>query len=301
MTDESTEIVEWLGLRFRVPVGWEIVKHSLSLDNGSLVFVDRRHETLRVYWRSCERAPDMVRMLSDQRSRDASEHPGAKIKDVHGIAGWQGTIREQASGERVVHAAQFDSTTLRLLEVIVTEFGDESEGKAQRARLFNGFEVTAKAAEARAFRAFGLNVTVPIGFRLVKASAKPADVAFEFAEMSGKHSRPTGKSATVHRMGMAAAWAPADKQPLLVREAPHAALRDFEELSVGNHAAWSAAGQETRPRLLKLLGLGRKSEVLLWHCAPGNAIYSVVTTFLKRQPLKVAEFSTKCCSDGLHG
>lgn len=301
MTDESTEIVEWLGLRLRVPAEWEIVKHSLSLDNGSLVFVDRRRETLRLYWRSCERAPDLDHMIADQRSRAASESPPAMVKDLNGFPGWQGFIRQAASTERSVHAARFDSRTLRLVEVIVTESGDESLSKSRRARLLNSVEVTATASQALNVRAFGLAVAMPVGFRLVKASVKPADVTFEFAELSGPHSRQTGKTATVHRMGMAAAWAPAQKQQLLAREAPHAVLGACQELTRGGHAAWAAQGHEKRPRLLNWLGLGRKSEVLLWHCEAHNAIYSVTTTYLKQRPLGVATISTACCSEGTDG
>ncbi len=301
MTDESGNIVEWLGLRLRVPNEWEIVRHSLLLERGSLVFVDRRRERLRLYWRDCERAPDLNRMLDDQRGKESLESSGAKFRQLNGLPGWQGFIREQGSDERVVHAAHFDANTLRLIEVIATESGDESAGKSQRARLFGSIEVTSKAEHATGFRAFGLNVAVPAGFRLVKAAVKPGDVAFEFAELSGNHAQPSGVCATVHRMGMAATWAPADMRALLRRESPRLKLRDIQTASREGHPAWSAPGTEVQPRIRKLLGLGRQGEALLWHCESQNALYSIATVYPKRRPLGTSAFSTTCCEGEPHG
>ena len=299
MTEESTEIVQWLGLRMRVPKEWEIVRHSLSLENGNLVFVDRRRERMRVYWRDCRNAPDLARMLDDQRGKESLEHPGAKLRELNGHAGWQGFIREQ-DDERVLHAAHFDSSTMRLIEVIVTESGDEASSKSARARLLGNICVTSRAERARDFFAFGLGVTVPDGFRLTKASVKPADVAFEFAEFSGEPARPSGVSAVVHRRGMAAAWAPDDKRALLARESPQFKLRDIQSVSWSEHAAWSATGQEKRPRLMNWLGLGRRGETLLWHCDATNAIYSIATAYPRRKPLETRAFSTTCGCEVKH-
>ena len=301
MTDDVTQVVEWLGLRLRVPAAWEIVRHSLSLENGRLVFVDRRRETLRIFWRDCERAPDLTRMVSDQRSKDVLEFPGANIKELKGYSGWQGTLREQGNDERSVHAVHYDFRTQRLVQAIVTEVGDEPQGKSLRAALLSGIEVVAKASDARQVCAFGLNVTVPLGFRLIKAAVKPADVTFEFEEVDAKHSRPTGKTVTVHRMGMAAAWAPENKQGLLAKETPQLRLSDVQRTSRGKHVAFVAQGQEVHPRLLSLLGLGRKGDAVLWHCENKNAIYSVATQYLKRRPLEVSEVSALCCDEGCNG
>lgn len=301
MTEESTEIVKWLGLRLRVPKDWEIVRHSLSLANGNLVFVDRRRERLRLYWRDCQRAPDINRMLDDQRGKEALEFSGAKLRELNGHSGWQGFIREQANDERIVHAVQFDSSTMRLIEVIVTESGDEASSKSARARLLGNIRVTSRAAEARDFLAFGLGVTVPAGFRLTKASVKPADVAFEFAEFSGNPAHASGARAVVHRMGMAAAWAPGDQRPLLARESPQLKFRDIHSASLSGHAAWSASGQEIRPRLMNWLGLGRQGETSLWHCEPSNAIFSIATTYPRRRPFGTEAFSAACCGEASHG
>ena len=300
MTEGSSEIVKWLGLRMRVPKDWEIVRHSLSLENGNLVFVDRRRERLRVYWRDCRRAPDLARMLDDHRGKESLEHPSAKLRELNGHAGWQGFIREQADDERVLHAAHFDSSTLRLIEVIVTESGDEAASKSARARLLGNICVTSRAERARDFFAFGLGVTVPDGFRLMRASVKPADVAFEFAEFSGEPARPSGVTAVVHKMGMAAAWAPADKKALLARESPEFKLREIQSASWSDHAAWSATGQEKRPRLMNWLGVGRRGETLLWHCESTNAIYSIATAYPKRKPIGTRALSTICCGEAKH-
>ena len=298
MTDELTQVVQWLGLRLCVPAEWEIVRHSLSLEQGSLVFVDRRHETLRIYWRDCETMPDLNRMVSDQRSKDVVEFAGATVKNLSGYAGWQGTIREEGPEKRSVHAVKYDSPTQRLIQAIITEASEAAACKSQRAALLNDIKVVSKANEARDFCAFGLNVTVPLGFRLLKATAKPADVTFEFAEVDTKHSRPTGKGVTVHRMGMAAAWVPEDKQQLLVKENPQISLRNFQGISRGKHPAIVAHGQETRPRLLSMLGVGRRGDALLWHCEKMNAVYSVATRYLKRTPLEITALSTPCCDEG---
>jgi len=295
MTDESSEIVKWLGVHLRVPRQWEIVRHSLGLEKGSLVFVDRRRETLRLYWTSCERAPDLNRMLDDMRGKASLEFSGAKLAELRGHPGWQGFIREVSDGERVIHAAQFDSRTLRLIEVIVSESCDASEGKSLRARLLGNIEVAAKAEQARHFWAFGLNVTVPPGFRLFKTDVKPADVTFEFEQLSEERARPSGASAVVRRLGMAAAWAPAEKLRLVKQHAPGLSLADVEVTDQLGHHSSFAKGKETKPRILNWLGLGRRGEALLWHCEPTNAIYSVVTSYPKRTPVLAREFSMTCC------
>jgi len=237
-------------------------------------------------------------MVSDQRSKDVVEFAGATVKNLSGYAGWQGTIREEGPEKRSVHAVKYDSPTQRLIQAIITEASEAAACKSQRAALLNDIKVVSKANEARDFCAFGLNVTVPLGFRLLKATAKPADVTFEFAEVDTKHSRPTGKGVTVHRMGMAAAWVPEDKQQLLVKENPQISLRNFQGISRGKHPAIVAHGQETRPRLLSMLGVGRRGDALLWHCEKMNAVYSVATRYLKRTPLEITALSTPCCDEG---
>ena len=300
MTDELTQVVQWLGLRMRVPEEWEIVRHSLAFDKGTLVFVDRRRETLRLHWRDCQRAPDLNRMLGDQRGKEALEFSGSKFRELNGHPGWQGFIREQNVDVRITHAAHFDVRTMRLIEVIATETCDEATAKSHFARLLSNVDVVSRADEARSFCAFGLDVTVPPGFRLTKASVKPADIVFEFAESSGDRAHPTGTRATVRRMGMAAAFAPADKQQLLQRESPDVSFRSIRTVSKPGHAAWSARGKQTHPRLMHLLGLGRHCDALLWHCESKNAIYSIATNHTKRKPLGAGSFSTTCCAEGFY-
>jgi hypothetical protein len=296
MTDDSGEIVKWLGIRLRVPKDWEIVRHSVNLEKGSLVFVNRRRETLRLLWRDCERALDLNRMLDDQRSKMALEVPGGRLSELHGVGRWQGFVREESENERVVHAAHFDSPSLRLIEVIVTEAGDAASGKSLRAQLLGNLAVTSKAELAREFRAFGLDVAVPAGFRLVKTDVKPADVTFEFDEaLEGSTTRASGASATLRRLGMAASWAPADKSQLLAAQAPTLTFKKALTCQKFGHSALLAEGKEVHPRLLNWLGLGRRGQALLWHCEATNAIYSITTAYPKRTPVAVEAFSMPCC------
>ena len=295
MADESSEIVKWLGIRLCVPKEWEIVRHSLNHEKGSLVFVDRRSERLRLFWRDCESAPDLNRMLDDQRSKMALEAPSATITELHGVGHWRGFIREEREGERVVHAVQFDAPSKRLIEAIVTETGDAASGKSQRAKVLGQLDVTSKAEHAREFWAFGLRVAVPAGFRLVKTDVKPADVCFEFDQALEGTSRASGASATIRRLGMAASWMPADLSQLFVRHAKTLRLGDASPMRQLEHSGISAEGKEVHPRLLNWLGLGRRGEARMWHCDASNAVYSIATVYPKRRPVAGSAFTMTCC------
>ena len=65
------QTIEWLGMRFRVPDEWEIVRHSSKRRTGTLMFVDRRRQRMQLSWTECRGEPDKVQLFNDLRARAA--------------------------------------------------------------------------------------------------------------------------------------------------------------------------------------------------------------------------------------
>ncbi|MBC8074868.1 MAG: hypothetical protein H7Y32_02230, partial [Chloroflexales bacterium] len=193
--------VEWLGLGLSVPDGWEIVRHSLSAEVGSLRFVDRRRERLVIAWAQCKTAPDLSRLVEEMR-REAEAGAGCQ---PFRYGPWRGIQHIQADRERGIHAVRYHAETSRLLEAHV--FGAEAaEPEQSLSRAILGqLRVLGSAHTSCRWRAFNLALKTPDNFALLSADVAPADVRLRFEHRAGAGTR-AAITATAQRLGMVSSW-----------------------------------------------------------------------------------------------
>jgi hypothetical protein len=264
--------VEWLGLGLSVPAGWEIVRHSLSADVGSLRFVDRRRERLVISWAQCKSAPDLSRLVEEMR-REAEAGAGS---ESFRYGPWRGIQHLEADSELGTQAVRYHAETSRLLEAHV--FGaDAAEQEQSLARAILGqLSVLGPAHTSCRWRAFDLALKAPESFALVGADVAPADVRFRFEERA-QAGTPRALVASAQRLGMAESWFDGDLGRLLRSRLPRvrwASLVSAPHLGV---EALSAAGPLKEKRLTRLFGTSREARALVWRATDENAVYLLTT------------------------
>jgi hypothetical protein len=291
MTDDPFQTIEWLGLRFEVPAEWEIVRHGLSPKKGNLVLVDRRRERMELFWTHLEREPDLERMLLDQRHRELEAEPNATFQDLGSRRSWRGFWRTSPAGEVLGRAVRFERASERLVEAAMIG----AEDRRLVRRIIESILI-GRAEESHRCRAFDLDVTTPPGYRLTRATVKPADVAFEFRPHGP--GKPGPDEVSIRRMGMAEAWYGDDPEKLLRREAPGVRFRPASRGLHANHPAFFVEGNEPGERLQRLIGRGHGRRVLIWCCPAENAVYRIGTKSADRRPVLPEDIRVACCRGG---
>lgn len=291
---ELSQVVDWLGLGFRVPEDWEIVRHGIGFERGSLVFVDRVRQRLSVSWTACPRVPDLDRLLSDFESQPSTA--GETVLTQNDRFGFRVLECETSAGARVTHALHFDSASSRLIELELPG-SSAQEGQALSQALLAGFAFSPRA-ESRTVRAFGVHATLPLGFLLCRSQVKPADVSLEFERVNapGEHS-PTRLK--IRRSGMARVWFDGDAARAIRTRNPKLQLRDCENRRVGSHVATVARGFPRGALLPRALGRAAEHEIMLWECPEQNAVFEIERRELRRIEPDAASLRVWCCAGSL--
>jgi hypothetical protein len=298
MKDAPFQTIEWLGLRFDAPADWEIVRHSLSPEKGSLGLVDRRCERMELFWTRLEREPDLDRMLRDQQSRELGAEPGATFRELGAPRSWRGFWLSSPAGKALARAVRFDAASARLVEAVIVPAA--TDDRRLVPRVLESIAVK-RAEESSRCRAFGLDVTAPPGYRLTHATVKPADVALEFRGQKPGRKEPGPEEVSIRRMGMAQAWYGDDPQKIVRREAPRVRFRAPAERPYHHHQAFSIEGDEPGERLGRLFGRGHGRRILIWSCPAENAVYRISTKSLERRPVLPDDFRVACCQGASRG
>lgn len=288
--------IEWMGIRFDVPARWSIIRHSLAPDRGNLALADRYRQRLQVIWTQCRKRPDLAKMISDHRSRQQESDSDAVFRPLKAVSGWRGLSREREPGVWLTRAAHYDPQTKRLVEVILLSRDDEPGDLLHQ--VLRSLSVVSPPRDATRWCAFGLDVTVPVDWRLVKAQIKPADVTLKFRWVkpnSKNDGRVTRKSreATIRRLAMAESWYE-DPEHFYLRRGNITDLR-LQPARFAGHDATAASGIEKGPPLKRFLGWLRQRHDLLWRCRQDNAIYHILTLAPASDPGNPQQFQVRCC------
>lgn len=286
------EIVRWMGIRFRVPKDWQIVRHSKSLEKGTLVLVDRRRERLEVHWLDCRNEPDLERMIDNQKSLAKKQDPEAKAELLSGLNAWRG-LRTTSGASVVSRALRFDTKTQRLLELIVSSSVDEDV-----AEFFvwfcRHFEVESKSQAAARWAAFDIDVSVPAGYRLRDADVKPCDALLEFEETDVDGEPVARQRIGVRRLGLADVWYTGDPKALIRAHARKLRFADFSPVFYEGHPATDGVAIEPTPLVARLRGRQVHARVRLWRCAAENALYEVTCSGYRSPPIWPPDLKVHC-------
>lgn len=286
------EIVRWMGLRFRVPCDWQMVRHSKNAARGNLVFVDRRRERLEVHWLDCRQEPDVERMLDNQRSLALSQDAQAKTEPLNGLGAWR-ALRTLTRGAVISRAVRFDPKTQRLVELVLSSSEDEDVGEVF-PWFCRHFELEARAQEALRWAAFDIHVRVPAGYRLAEVDAKPCDALLEFEREDVEGEAKAARKIRVRRMGLVDSWYTGDAPALIRSHAKKLKFAEFSPTVEANHPATMGLGIEAAPLVARLRGRQVHAMVRLWHCAVENALYEVTSSGYPRAPIWPPDLQVHC-------
>lgn len=286
------EIVRWLGLRFRVPCDWQMVRHSKNPEKGSVVFVDRRRERLEVHWQDCSNEPDLERMVDNQRSLAKKQDPEAHTEFLRGLGNWRG-LRTQSKGAVLSRAVRFDPKTQRLVDLVVSSSEDEDVSD-----FFPWFcrhvEVEAKGPDALRWACFDIDLTMPEGYRLRDADIKPCDASLEFEEVEAEGEARVRRRIRVRRLGLVDSWYTGDPAGLLRAQSPKLRFNEFTQLTEGTHPATEGRAVEPTTLIPRLAGRQVHARVRLWHCEPENALYEVTCSGYRSAPNWPTDLKVHC-------
>lgn len=287
--------VRWLGLSFSVPKDWEIVRHSASCEQGSLVFVDRRTQRLTLSWTRCQNEPDLERVLGDYQSKERKEKGTSKFEKFrHGR--YVGLSNLGPRGEQVTRAVRFHAPHGRLVEAL---FLDPKCSTNEWIEAFlDSLEFECAAEQSRRVRAFDIDVEAPSGLRLTKATVKPADVVFVFSPDEERGPR-AGTEARLRRLGMAASWHDGDLGRMVRKHHPKSLFKTVENQRRGANPAVVLEGFEPSPPLRRWLRLARCQRTLAWHSAEENAVYELTTLSPHKRPLRPTAFDVQLREEGV--
>lgn len=277
MIEERKQNICWAGFEFKVPNDWEIGRHSISLQQGSLVLFDRRRQRMEITWQTAKKEPDIKRSCEDLRTRcNENKNTGecSKIEEFHGWLGFFQQINELAS---VVYALKWQRKSGRVIQstiVILDEPGTPKNPLVKNI-LTSCRDSVGKDKPIR-WKAFGLDCRPPAGWCLKSTEINPMDVRLHFQKESQKGGINPECQATVQRLGMAGTWFSGDFQAYLQGQEPH---RDFsfKQTDYRGHRAMTAEAEDETRLLFRLLKRSRARSELLWMCEPLNALFRVTS------------------------
>jgi hypothetical protein len=289
---ELTQAVNWLALGFRVPIDWEIVRHGVGFERGSLVFVDRVRQRLSVSWTACPRVPNLERLLSDFENQPLTMGETLLTQNDH--FGFRVLECKKSSGEHVTHALRFDPASNRLIELELPGLAAR-DGQTLTHALLAEFSFSERDRD-HSVRAFGVHAALPAGFGLRSSRVKPADVTLEFERPAAPGERSSA-SLKIRRSGMARAWFDGDAGRAIRARNPTLRFRDFARLTVGPHVATTARGFSRAALLTRALGMAVSHDVLFWECPEENAVFETELC-VSRRGVGAEASRVWCCGTG---
>ncbi|HEY2404535.1 MAG TPA: hypothetical protein VGI10_00925 [Polyangiaceae bacterium] len=280
--------IDWLGLGLRVPTDWEIIRHSSNPERGALVFVDRRHERLRVSWTECQKEPDLERLIADFTKAKGLESVGPLWRRADGTLGFAHRV---SHGRWATRSVRYHPLERRLVELELYA-NDERQANELTHSVLESFSTT---AEAFGLSAFGLSIAGPAGMELTQADVRPMDVRVELSVVESKLARTR---VSVRKMGAADTWFSGDYRALLERQGPTQYYRSFSTTVVREHDALSAQGRERGPFFQRALGQLATLQALVWLCPVDNAVFVVSSSSKARELFDLRSVRVACCASG---
>ncbi|HEY4102615.1 MAG TPA: hypothetical protein VGM44_01950 [Polyangiaceae bacterium] len=259
--------IHWLALEFRVPEAWEIVRHGIRFESGSLVFVDRARQRLSVSWTECPRAPDLERLFSDFETRSNAD--GELSRNQRDCAGFRVLECIGKSAQPTTHALRYEPRSKRLIELEFAHDGAVDEHAFVDA-LLSEF-VFAERNQSTRLQAFAVRADLPRGFELSASEVKPADVSFEFVRAAERR-QPRLR---IRRSGMARAWFDGDISRALRQRNPELRFDELESIDMGPHRASSGLASPRVAPLARLFKRASPVRVTSWHCPAENALFEL--------------------------
>ena len=270
----------WMGMRWQVPRDWEILGHAVDPLRGRLMLADRRRQRMQLSWARLDRRPDLEQAIADHRSRDMAADEAAQMSELLRPHGWVGYTRWADRGA-LSRFTRYEPELAYWIDLVVSH--PVSHDPALDEALAAGFEAL-DPQQPPHWRAFGLDVRTPLGWRLTKAHVNVADVTLRFAEADGP------AEAAVRRLGMIDAWFLGDVQQWLRHTIGVMVDTEFTTVRHGGVSACLALGLEPGTRWRRLNGRLRLRRYLAWVCEPARSLVCVTTWSRPSRPVEPGDF-----------
>lgn len=165
----------WRQLAIRLPADWECLQFSSDSDVGRCGFADRRRFRLELNWRTFKAEPDFDRMMKDYGVSLEGTWEGIRSLRCRGWPGITGRRGKEAVSR---YGAYFEALKL-LVEVVIIH--DERRDEGLDARILNTVEPVLPDTQGRQrWRAFGMDIFVPVSFKLAECVSQPARAGIRF-------------------------------------------------------------------------------------------------------------------------
>lgn len=193
MQHEPLQQLAWYHLIFDVPKTWEVRAYKANTKDGQIVLADRHGETMRVYWKTTPREPDLVRCLAEVAADYTADGvtQDAIRASIYELGGWRVYVPKKAGFAAL--ACRQEKEEGALLYVIFPEHDATRDPRVFEAVLTS---YRTNYGDDRVWAAFGIDVSIPKEMELLRVSAFPAAQTMYFENKRGE-------SVAVHRYGMA--------------------------------------------------------------------------------------------------
>lgn len=273
------ELMAWRNFEFYLPRKWEMLQFSRNLDSGRCAFADRAMYRFELNWRRVDGRPDFGRMLSDYTARlveQGMEHPG-RI-EAGEWCGIQGVLK----GKVLSRFGLFSERESCVVEFVFIWPGERDA--ILEGRVLESFRESGAPDEGmQRWRAFGMDVEVPMQMRLDDCVVEPAYAMMVFGDRRGR------AKVSFSRRGMVEDWL---LIPLDAWLAEHARtkLDEIGQLKVhddGGHKWFSVEGTGKRGGVFEKK---RPGSMRGWICPSDGRLYSSIGTGDLKSKARL-----KCC------
>lgn len=255
----------WQGLEFGLPEDWEMLQFSRNPEAGRCAFADRTQFRFELDWKRVPGRPDFDRMLSDYMNKLVGD--GMKRGQLVDHNRWRG-LEGEVDGQWMSRYGWFAENRSFVVECVLL-WPDRKDPVLERKILDGLRESSAEADGAVHWRAFGMDVRAPAGWRLTECVVEPARAELTFAD--GRHKRTEAKFC---RRGMVPEWlhTPVDRWLRIQAEQTFQRLSDTEKRTDRNHEKVLIRGMKRGPGLL---ARPRPARLEAWICPRDGRLYSL--------------------------
>lgn len=284
-----TQQTVWHGLAITLPQDWELLQYSRDPDQGRLTFADRSDYRLELSWQSHPSRPSLKRMLGDYRALLAQDDAVGAVEPVE-APGWKGmAVYPLRDSERVEETRylRFEKELGKSLEAVF-RWPDASPDRGFEEAVLETVTPCAERDGLAAWTAWGMAISVPVGWRPVDCRVQPADVQLTFAERADAN-----PSVEFSRRGFLHHWFDGDLAGWIARET--GTVGQCSHRSRADHHAVHSRVDEAAAGIAGRLGRRQQRQLAAWVCPRDGRLYAVRAESTGRTAVARAEL--RCCRD----
>jgi hypothetical protein len=257
----------WRHFRIGHPEDWEMLQYSCKSEQGVCAFADRHGFRLEFHWREYAAEPDFERILSEYRGH--LQRSGALALKRSRHRQWHG-LEARVGNTPTWRFGRYFSAERCLVELVFIAF-EEAERETV-GQILDSIAVEPACNGTRLWRAFGMAMRLPTGWRVQRCRVEPARAEVVSGPAAGR-GQP---EESFYRFGMVSEWLHGPVSDWLRRFYPSGG-RDWKQAERlrTEHSIAAAAARVPGTRVAH--GLGRRApfRAEAWICPQDGRLYAV--------------------------